>query len=64
MKEYIRLFITFFKIGCFTFGGGYAMILLMQREIERRGWVNEEEFLDYLSMAQASPGLWLSTPPY
>ncbi len=32
------------------------MILLMQREIERRGWVNEEEFLDYLSMAQASPG--------
>ncbi|MDE6482858.1 MAG: chromate transporter [Rikenellaceae bacterium] len=56
MKEYIRIFVTFFKIGCFTFGGGYAMILLMQREIERRGWVSDEEFLDYLSMAQASPG--------
>jgi len=56
MKEYIRIFVTFFKIGCFTFGGGYAMILLMQREIEHRGWVSDGEFLDYLSLAQASPG--------
>ncbi|MDE7134736.1 MAG: chromate transporter [Rikenellaceae bacterium] len=56
MKETLKIFTSFFKIGCFTFGGGYAMILLMQREIGRHGWVNDEEFLNYLSLAQASPG--------
>lgn len=54
---YFDIFISFFKIGCFSFGGGYAMILMMQKEIsEKRGWITEEEFLDYLSIAQSSPG--------
>ncbi|MEG1634637.1 MAG: chromate transporter [Rikenellaceae bacterium] len=57
MKELFSIFISFFKIGCFTFGGGYAMILIMEREIcQRRQWVTKDEFLNYLSLSQASPG--------
>ena len=53
----LRLFITFFKIGLFTFGGGYAMIPLIQREvIDRRGWISKEDFLDMLVLAQSTPG--------
>ena len=52
-----RLFATFFKIGLFTFGGGYAMIPLIQREvIERRKWIDEKDFLDMLVLAQSTPG--------
>ena len=51
------IFASFFKIGAFTFGGGYAMIPLIEREvIDRRGWVERREFLDLLTLAQSVPG--------
>ncbi|MDR2936353.1 MAG: chromate transporter [Rikenellaceae bacterium] len=57
VKAYFELFWSFFKIGCFTFGGGYAMIPLIRREvIERRKWVGPDEFLELLALAQTSPG--------
>lgn len=53
----LNLFITFFKIGAFTFGGGYAMLPIIQREIvEKKNWIDDEEFMDALAIAQASPG--------
>ena len=53
----IDLFFTFFKIGAFTFGGGYAMLPIIQREIvENKGLISEEEFMDAIALAQASPG--------
>lgn len=53
----LQIFITFFKIGLFTFGGGYAMIPLIEREvIERRGWIAREDFLELLTIAQSAPG--------
>lgn len=45
------------KIGAFTIGGGYAMILIIQKELTSRGWISEEEFPDLISLAQAAPGL-------
>ena len=57
MKEYRELFVSFFKIGAFTFGGGYAMIPLIQREVvDNRKWVDGREFLDLLTLAQSAPG--------
>ncbi len=51
------LFLTFAKIGLFTFGGGYAMIPLIQREIaENRKWVTDEEILDIIAVAETTPG--------
>ena len=48
----LTLFITFFKIGLFTIGGGYAMIPLIEREVvERKGWISREDFLDLLAIA-------------
>ena len=53
-----QLFYTYFKIGTFTLGGGYAMLPLIQREVvDRKGWINEEEFLNMIALAQAAPGL-------
>lgn len=53
----IDLFFTFFKIGAFTFGGGYAMLPIIQKEIvENKGLISEEEFMDAIALAQASPG--------
>ena len=53
----LQLFTTFFKIGLFTFGGGYAMIPLIQREvIEKHKWISNKDFLDMLVLAQSSPG--------
>lgn len=53
----LKLFTTFFKIGLFSFGGGFAMIPLIQREvIEKNGWINEKDFLDMLVLAQSTPG--------
>ena len=53
----LQLFTTFFKIGLFTFGGGYAMIPLIQREvIEKHKWISDKDFLDMLVLAQSSPG--------
>ena len=51
------IFKTFFKIGVFTFGGGYAMIPLIGAEvIDRRGWIAEKDFLELLTLAQSAPG--------
>lgn len=53
-----RIFATFFKIGAFTFGGGWAMIAIIEREIVHRyHWLRKEEFLDLLSVVQALPGI-------
>ena len=53
----LNLFLTFFKIGAFTFGGGYAMIPIIQREIvEKKKLIRDEEFMDAIALAQASPG--------
>jgi len=53
----VQLFWSFFKIGAFTFGGGYAMIALFQREVvQRKRWIEEKEFLELLAIAQSSPG--------
>ena len=58
MAKYCDLFATFFKIGTFTIGGGYAMIPLMQREVvDRRGWLTEGEMLDAIALAQTMPGI-------
>ncbi len=55
---YIQLFVTFFKIGLFTFGGGWAMISIIQREIvDNRHWIEESDFLDLLAIAQSMPGI-------
>ena len=58
MKILIELFISFMRIGGFTFGGGYAMLPLIQKEIvERRGWASEEEVLEYFTIGQITPGV-------
>lgn len=55
---YYQLFISFLRIGAFTFGGGWAMISLIEREVvERRRWIEREEFLDLLAVAQSLPGI-------
>lgn len=56
-KKIIRLFFEFFKIGLFTFGGGYAMIAVMERElVEKKNLITNEEFLDIIAIAESSPG--------
>ena len=56
---YWKLFVSFWKIGTFTIGGGYVMIPLMEQEVvDRRKWLTREEFLDYLSLSQAMPGIF------
>lgn len=55
---YFQLFSTFFKIGLFTFGGGWAMISIIQREIvDKHKWIEQTEFLDLLAIAQSMPGI-------
>ena len=52
-----QIFFTFFKIGAFTFGGGYAMVPLIQREAsEKHGWVTDEDILDIVAIAESTPG--------
>ena len=56
-KKLANLFGTFLKIGAFTFGGGYAMIPLIQREaVERNGWISEEDILEIIAIAESTPG--------
>lgn len=56
---YVALFKTFFKIGMVTFGGGYAMIPMIEAEIvDRYKWVKKEEFLDLIAIAQSCPGVF------
>ena len=53
-----QIFLTFFKIGGFTIGGGYAMVPLIEREVvQNRKWINQEEFVELLALAQAAPGI-------
>lgn len=55
---YLKLFLTFFKIGAFTFGGGWTMISIIEKEIvDKHRWLNREEFLDLLAVAQSLPGI-------
>lgn len=53
---YLELLLSFFKIGFFTVGGGYAMLPLIQQEIERFGWITAEEFIDIIAIAEMTPG--------
>lgn len=58
IRMIIDLMYTFFKMGLFTFGGGYAMLPLLQREIvDNKGWASEEQLLDYYAIGQSTPGL-------
>lgn len=57
MKELLTIFFTFLKIGAFTFGGGYAMIPLIQKEaVEHHHWVTDEDILDIVAIAESTPG--------
>ena len=56
-RQLWKVFATFFKIGAFTFGGGYAMIPLIQREaVDKHGWVTEDDILDIIAIAESTPG--------
>ncbi len=58
MKELWHLFLTFTRIGGFTFGGGYAMLPMLQKElIDKYKWTTEEELMDYYAIAQCTPGV-------
>ena len=58
IKEICELVVSFFKIGIMTFGGGYAMLPMLQRElVENRKWVTEEEILNYFAIGQCTPGV-------
>jgi chromate transporter len=57
VKTLFSLFLTFSRIGAFTFGGGYAMIPLIQREAsQKRGWVSDEDILEIVAIAESTPG--------
>jgi chromate transporter len=58
MAEYVKMFVSFFKIGLFTFGGGYAMIPMFRKElIEKNKYITEDELMDYYSIGQCTPGI-------
>ena len=58
MNTNLKLFLSFAKIGAFTFGGGYAMLPMLVREVqEKHGWVTEEELLNYFAVGQCTPGI-------
>ena len=57
IKGYLWLFLTMLKIGLFTFGGGYAMIALLENEfVEKKKWLEKDEFLDVAAIAESTPG--------
>lgn len=57
MKKYFNLFFTMLKIGLFTFGGGYAMLALIENEfVSKKGWIDKDEFLDLVAIAESTPG--------
>ena len=58
MKLLLQMFLTFAKVGVMTFGGGYAMLPILQREVvENKGWATEEELMDYFAIGQCTPGV-------
>ena len=57
MKKLCTLFLTYLKIGAFTFGGGYAMVALLENEfIAKKKWIDKKEFLDMIAIAESTPG--------
>jgi len=56
MLSYLDLFFTFFKIGLFTIGGGYAMIPLLQNELVAKGWATLEEIINFIAISESTPG--------
>lgn len=56
MSIYLELFITFFKIGLFTIGGGYAMIPMISNEVIAKGWLSQEFLIDFIAIAESTPG--------
>jgi chromate transporter len=58
MSLYLELFVAFFRVGLFTFGGGYAMLPIVKKEIiERKAWITQEQMMDYYGIAQVSMGI-------
>lgn len=58
MNTLLELYLTFFKMGLFTFGGGYAMLPLLEREVvDKKAWASHEEILDYYAIGQSTPGI-------
>ncbi|MCF0105866.1 MAG: chromate transporter [Holdemanella sp.] len=58
MKEYLDLYLTFAKIGAFTFGGGYAMLPMLEKEVvDKKHWATLEEIMDYYAVGQCTPGV-------
>ncbi len=58
LRELLELFVTFAKVGVMTFGGGYAMLPILQREVvENKGWATDEELADYFAIGQCTPGV-------
>ena len=53
---YLQLFLSFFKIGLFGFGGGLAILSLIQMEVEQNGWMTQQEFVDIVAVSQVTPG--------
>ena len=53
---YLELFIEFFLIGAFTFGGGYAMLPLIQQVVLEKGWLSQEQLIDFIAIAESTPG--------
>ncbi len=53
---YLELFYTFFMIGAFTFGGGYAMLPLIQEQVTAKGWVDSQSILDFIAVSESTPG--------
>ena len=66
MKELFNLFIAFAKVGVLTFGGGYAMLPILQREIvEKNNWASDEALMDYYAIGQLTPGvIVVNTAPF
>ena len=56
MNILLDLFLTFFKIGLFTFGGGYAMLPLIMQEVESHGWMEQQELINFVAVAESTPG--------
>lgn len=58
VKQLLELYLTFFRIGAVTFGGGYAMLPILQREVvEKKNWATDEELVDYFAIGQCTPGI-------
>lgn len=53
---YLKLFLTFLKIGAFTFGGGYAMLPLIQQEVAANGWMTQDDIVDFIAISESTPG--------